>query len=136
MWRIPLVTASILAASLLVPATTSAATAPPTCLGRPATIVVPAAGRVTWGTPGPDVIVGTSGPDVIHGDGGGDIICGGDGNDQLFKDGGRMPATLVAGLGNNLLNVSDGQPGDALPDCKETDQAYWDNGDRVSNQCG
>src|SRR4030095_10153734 len=54
--------------------------APPTCNGKPATIVGTDGGDDLKGTQGPDVIVGLGGNDInIKGLGGNDVICGGKG---------------------------------------------------------
>jgi uncharacterized delta-60 repeat protein len=88
---------------------------PPTCGGRPATILGTAGADTMRGTLGNDVILGLAGNDMIRGLAGNDTICGGtgrdtliggDGNDrllgksgkdQLFGDGGRD--TLDGGTG-------------------------------------
>jgi Ca2+-binding RTX toxin-like protein len=84
-----------------VPAATPPSHAPPTCNGKPATIV---------GTDGPDDpngpddpgVKGTPGPDVIVALGGSDgVIAGGDGNDLIC--GGKGADYLVGGQGNDTL---------------------------------
>ena len=78
------------------------------CRGARATIL--AAGALTRGTRGRDVIVGRPGRDVIRGLGGNDTICGrgggdaligGAGADRLFGEGG--PDRLFGGTGRDLL---------------------------------
>jgi hypothetical protein len=71
------------------PAPTPRGQAPPTCKGKPATIVGTASGENLRGTPGPDVIVGLGGGDIIRGGPGNDVICGGKGQDLLDGDGGN-----------------------------------------------
>jgi Ca2+-binding RTX toxin-like protein len=72
----------------------------------PGAIVVAAAGLVTVGTPGDDVIFGTNGFDRISGLGGNDTIFGQDGNDQLT--GGEGNDTLCGGAGADRLDGSNG----------------------------
>jgi len=71
---------------------------PPTCGGRPATILGTAGADRMRGTLGTDVILGLAGNDTIRGLAGNDTICGGtgrdtliggDGNDRLFGVSGR-----------------------------------------------
>ncbi|MBN2113892.1 MAG: hypothetical protein JW785_07185, partial [Acidimicrobiia bacterium] len=83
-----------------------AAEAPPTCRGRPATIVGSEGDDVLVGTAGPDVIVGLGGDDVLTGGGGRDVLCGGDGDDLLRGGPGRD--VLVGGEGADRLT---GGPG-------------------------
>ncbi|MBM3695182.1 MAG: hypothetical protein FJW79_04530 [Actinobacteria bacterium] len=91
-----LVTVCCLAAFLLAPIS-AAAGDPPTCAGRPATIV---------GTPGPDYLRGTPGDDVIWGGGGDDRIYAGDGNDIVCAGPGND--VVDGGLGNDHLDGGDG----------------------------
>lgn len=90
--------------------------APPTCDGRPATII---------GTPGPDVLTGTLGPDTIAslagndrvvGRAGNDRIClgtgndrgiGGTGNDRIFAEAGND--ILLGQAGNDRLAGASGR---------------------------
>ncbi|MDG6100878.1 S8 family serine peptidase [Dactylosporangium aurantiacum] len=81
--------------------TAATAAPPPTCDGRPATIVGTAGRDVLVGTPGPDVIVALAGNDIVHGNGGADLICGDAGADVL--DGGVGADRLLGGPGNDLL---------------------------------
>ena len=90
--------------------------APPTCNGKPATIVGATGGDDLVGTPGPDVIVGDvnnsiGGDDEINGKGGNDVICasdgpdhvsGGPGDDILF--GQKGDDALEGARGNDLCN--------------------------------
>lgn len=94
--------------------------APPTCQGRPATIVgTPGDDRLT-GTSGPDVVVARGGDDRVRGLGGDDLLCGGPGADDLLGgpgddelrggagkvDGRRYWGDLLAGgAGDDLLAV-------------------------------
>ncbi len=89
------------------------ALAVPTCLGRPATIVVPTLAnenRQITGTIGDDVIVGGAGDDIIFGDGGDDRICGRRGRDVLYGwegndglSGARGRDRLYAEMGNDVI---------------------------------
>lgn len=92
----PLSVAGLLGLALLVP--TSAHAAPPTCGGRPATIVgEPGSGVV--GTEGPDVIV-SDGALSVDARGGDDVIC-------VNGETGFPPATPVpvdAGPGNDAID--------------------------------
>jgi hypothetical protein len=64
-------------------------------------IVIAAAGLVTIGTAGNDVIYGTAGDDRIFGGGGDDIVFAGGGNDQVTGNAGRD--SLCGGDGNDRL---------------------------------
>jgi hypothetical protein len=78
---------------------------PPSCQGRPATIVAsPAAG--TAGTPGDDVIVGTARGDVIRSGAGSDVVCGRGGTDAL--DAGSGDDGVNGGGGADRLNAGPG----------------------------
>lgn len=79
---------TMLAGVLVVPAGAAAA-APPTCDGRPATIVGTPGPDELNGTPGSDVIVGLGGSDTIDGAGGNDWICAGNGHDVVYGGAGR-----------------------------------------------
>ncbi|MGE5745993.1 MAG: calcium-binding protein, partial [Solirubrobacterales bacterium] len=74
------------------------ALAPPTCKGKPATILGTPGNDVRSGTPGRDVMLGLEGRDRLFGLGGNDVICGAKGKD-----------TLKGGPGNDFLG---GQKGD------------------------
>ena len=86
--------------------------APPSCLGRTATIVGTDGDDILLGTVGKDVIQAGRGDDTVLGDRGGDVICGGPGTD--FVRGGRNNDTVHGG------------PGDG-------DRAYGDLGDDQVN---
>lgn len=94
-----LVSAAVVAASLLVPA--SAAEPTPTCRGVAATIVGTPGDDRLIGTTGPDVVVGLAGDDDVRGLGGDDLLCGGRGDDTV--SGGRGDDRLVAGTGVDVL---------------------------------
>jgi len=64
-------------------------------------VTMKAAGGVTTGTPGDDVIAGSDGPDTIDGGGGNDVICGGDGDDVIL--GGDGNDRLLGGAGRDRL---------------------------------
>ena len=72
-----ILTTTVAAALLCVPAAPSHAGKPPRCLGHVATIVGTAGNDRLVGTAGPDVIMGLAGADRIDGRGGDDVICGG-----------------------------------------------------------
>ena len=83
---------------------------PPTCDGKPATIVGTSGNDSLGGTPADDVIVGLGGNDTLGRDWmaarGNDVFCGGDGADQLF--GGPDNDTLNGGDGIDSLHGGDG----------------------------
>jgi RTX calcium-binding nonapeptide repeat (4 copies) len=91
------------------------AAGPPSCRGRPATMVASPASR-TVGTPGDDVIAGTPGNDVVATGGGDDLLCGrggvdklesGDGDDEV--SGGSGNDRLAAGPGADRLRGGPGR---------------------------
>jgi Ca2+-binding RTX toxin-like protein len=88
-----------------------AATATPSCEGRPATILGTQGADSLDGTAGNDVIVGLGGDDVIHGLGGSDAICGGPGDD--IASGGPGGDGLDGGFGNDVLRCGPGHDGGA-----------------------
>ncbi len=53
------------------------------CLGRSATVVAPAGGGPTRGTPGNDVVVGSGGADRISSGAGRDLVCSRGGGDVV-----------------------------------------------------
>jgi Ca2+-binding RTX toxin-like protein len=69
---------------------------PPTCKGKPATIIGTSSNDVRSGTPGRDVMVGLAGNDRLSGLVGKDLICGGTGKDAL-KGGGKNDKLAGAG---------------------------------------
>jgi Ca2+-binding RTX toxin-like protein len=82
--------------------------APPTCDGKPATIVGTDGRDDLKGTQGPDVIVGLGGNDInIKGLGGNDVICGGKGWDFLW--GGWGKDTLLGQAGRDAIDGGDGK---------------------------
>jgi hypothetical protein len=91
------------------PCDPAGAAGPPTCRGRPATIVASPAGR-TAGTLGNDVIVGTSRRDAIGSGEGDDVICARGGTDAVKSGGGDDD--LRGGAGGDRLNA--GQDADLL----------------------
>jgi Ca2+-binding RTX toxin-like protein len=129
----------------------SADSPPPTCFGRPATIVGTDGPDVITGTSGPDVIVGLGGDDTIDGVSGGDFVCGGSGNDtvvhaafvhggsgedvihggvgldQLYGDGGADH--LYGGKGNDLLDGGSGK--DVVKGGHGSDQIFDGSGNDV-----
>ena len=80
------------------------------------TMYVAAAGQITNGTAGNDIICGSEGDDRINGAGGNDIIYGFGGNDQLI--GGDGADRMFGGLGNDMfiggpgIDFTSGGPGD------------------------
>jgi Ca2+-binding RTX toxin-like protein len=103
--------ALVLLAALLVPV--AADEPPPSCHGRPATIVgTPGNDRLT-GTPGDDVIVAMAGDDEVYAGRGHDLVCGGPGADVLFGDRGDDqlwshgggPEELWGGQGDDALHL-------------------------------
>jgi Ca2+-binding RTX toxin-like protein len=82
--------------------------APPTCNGKPATIVGTDGGDDLKGTQGPDVIVGLGGNDInIKGLGGNDVICGGKGADFLWGSWGKD--TLLGQAGRDAFDGGNGK---------------------------
>jgi Ca2+-binding RTX toxin-like protein len=63
--------------------------APPTCKGKPATIVGTEGTDVRKGTSGKDVIVGLGGNDKLYGEAGKDTLKGGPGKDKLKGGAGK-----------------------------------------------
>jgi Ca2+-binding RTX toxin-like protein len=90
-----------------VPAATPPSHAPPTCNGKPATILGTDGPDDLEGTQGPDVIVGLGGDDInINGLRGNDVICGGKGWDFLV--GGPGKDTLLGQADRDALDGGDG----------------------------
>ncbi|MGB0101214.1 MAG: hypothetical protein WBP61_13120 [Nocardioides sp.] len=121
----PAAVAALLLA-VIVPAPALGAAPPPSCQGRPATIVGTAEADEISGTSGDDVVVALGGDDTVRGRGGDDLICGGDGADELRGGPGDdrlhgerdafhnfrgtrylVPDVLVGGAGDDLLDVGD-----------------------------
>ena len=103
--------------TLLSPAHAAPTPSPPSCFGKPATIV---------GTPGNDTLVGQGGvSDVIWGGGGNDTIIGGDfyGEDQIP---GSAPDLLCGGPGDDRVLGSPGN--DKLSGGKGNDRVDGENG--------
>jgi uncharacterized delta-60 repeat protein len=98
----------------------STKSAPPLCMGKPATIVGTAGADHLKGTAKADVIVALGGNDTIDGGGGNDVICAGAGNDHVSGgagndridgqagadviSGGAGKDTLDGGAGNDVLS--------------------------------
>jgi Ca2+-binding RTX toxin-like protein len=87
------------------PAATAAP--PPTCKGKPASIVGTNGNDVRKGTSGKDVIVGLGGNDTLSGLAGNDVICGGAGKDTL--KGGKGKDTLLGQKGKDTLKGGAGK---------------------------
>src|SRR5262245_5982217 len=79
---------------------------PPTCEGKPVTILGTPGADFLVGTPGPDVILGGDGNDVIRGLGGNDVICGGQDDDDIYGEAGNDIA--YGGPGNDRLSGMNG----------------------------
>jgi len=84
---------------------------PPTCKGKPATVVGTPGTDILAGTGGADVIAALGGSDSVKALGGRDLVCGGDGNDKINGGGGRDRLFGEAGKdrlkgagGNDKLN--------------------------------
>jgi hypothetical protein len=93
---------------------------PPSCMGMPATCLVPPGGAPFFATDGDDVIVGTDGRDVIFAQAGNDTVCSLDGNDKVHGDAGND--TIDAGPGNDKVYGGIGQ--DALIGGEGNDELY------------
>jgi Ca2+-binding RTX toxin-like protein len=96
-----------------------AAAPPPTCKGKPASIVGTNGNDLRTGTPGPDVIVGQGGNDTLSGLAGNDLICGGSGKDTL--KGGAGKDSLLGQKGKDTLKGGGGK--DLCKGGKGTDTA-------------
>ena len=83
---------------LQLAALTSAAPAPRTCFGHPATIVTGPGRDLVFGTAGRDVIVTGRGRDVVIARAGDDVICAGPGRDFVLGGRGRDVAAGGAGV--------------------------------------
>jgi Ca2+-binding RTX toxin-like protein len=83
------------------------AAAPPTCKGKPATIVGTVGRDAVKGTSRRNVIVGLGGNDKLSGLGGNDLICGGKGNDTL--NGGKGKDKLYGQKGKDTLKGGAGK---------------------------
>jgi RTX calcium-binding nonapeptide repeat (4 copies) len=79
---------------------------PPTCNGKPATIVGTEGNDIRKGTSSKDVIAGLGGNDTLSGLGGNDLTCGGAGKDTL--KGGKGNDNLLGKAGKDTLK---GKPG-------------------------
>jgi Ca2+-binding RTX toxin-like protein len=86
------------------------AVSPPTCRGKPVTIVgSPGNDRLVGSTSAgtPDVIAALGGDDRIKGNNGSDVICGGDGNDRV--NGGKGKDSISGDAGADRLGGSAGK---------------------------
>jgi hypothetical protein len=81
--------------------------APPTCKGKPATIVGTDGNDVRIASPGRDVIAVLGGSDRVSGLGGNDLICAGKGKDTLKGDKGKD--TLLGQKGKDTLKGGGGK---------------------------
>jgi Ca2+-binding RTX toxin-like protein len=79
---------------------------PPTCFGRPPTIVGTAGDDTIIGTGGDDVIVGGTGNDSVNGLLGSDRVCAGTGGDVV--NGGGGDDFVFGGPGADVINGEDG----------------------------
>jgi glucose/arabinose dehydrogenase len=91
----------------LPPANAVGQSAPPTCQGRPATIVGTKGNDVRKGTSANDVIVSLGGNDELSGLAGKDLICGGADKDTL--KGGKGKDTLLGQEGTDKLTGGGGK---------------------------
>jgi Tol biopolymer transport system component len=112
---------------------------PARCLGRRATIVAPAGGRLTRGTRGNDVIVGSGAADRISSGGGRDLVCSRGGDDRVRTGGGAD--RVSAGPGNDRVRtgrgadrVNSGSGRDRVNCGAGNDRARGDRADRL-NRC-
>ena len=91
------------------------AAAPPTCFGKPATVVGTPGNDQLGGTPSRDVIIALAGDDRIGGAGGDDLICAGSGADLVYAEAGSDRVSGGPGddqlLGGNGRDRLDGGPG-------------------------
>jgi hypothetical protein len=89
------------------PPSGNAAGNPPTCQGRPATLVGTGGSDTLSGTPGHDLIAGLGGNDKLSGLAGNDLICGGAGKDRLY--GGKGNDKLYGKAGRDTLKGGPGK---------------------------
>lgn len=118
-----------LATGLLAGVPAAQTGSPPSCFGKPATIVAGNGDSNIQGTNNPDVIVAGNGENDIDGKRGGDLICGGKDGDDVFgnrgddkmKSGGGIDfiagnkgddLSLGGGGADQLDAVQDSLPGD------------------------
>jgi Ca2+-binding RTX toxin-like protein len=103
-----------------------------TCLGRHATIIVPAGREQVKGTPTADVIV-AKGTHMISGRSGNDRICAGRGNDRILGGGGSD--WIDAGNGDDAIEGENGS--DRLFGGSGTDSILGNRGnDRIAAGAG
>ena len=109
---------------------------PPTCGGRPATILGTSRKDTIRGTFGPDVILGGRGNDTIRGLEGKDTICGGPGRDTLIGNDGKD--RLLGEGGDDKLfgdNGSDSLDGGSGRDaCRTGERARRCEGEPASSK--
>jgi Tol biopolymer transport system component len=111
--------------------------APPRCLGRRATVVAPAGGGRTLGTPGNDVIVGSRKADRISSRGGRDLVCSRGGDDRVKTGAGADRVSAGAGddrvtTGGGVDRVNPGSGRDRVSCGAGRDRAHRDRADRLS----
>ncbi|MGH9365714.1 MAG: hypothetical protein ACRD1B_10700 [Thermoanaerobaculia bacterium] len=104
---------------------------PPTCNGKPATIVGTDNSETIIGTLGPDVIVALGGDDVVFGGAGNDAICGGLGRDRLFGQAGRD--NFKGGSGRDRINGGGGN--DKMNGGGGTDRCKGGSGTDTATSC-
>ena len=80
---------------------------PPTCAGKPSTIVGTDASELIEGTKGADVIAALGGNDDVEGGKGPDVVCAGDGNDEV--EGGAAKDSLRGAAGKDKLEGDAGK---------------------------
>jgi Tol biopolymer transport system component len=111
--------------------------APPRCLGRRATIVAPAGGGRTRGTPGNDVIVGSKAADRVFSGAGRDLVCSLGGADRVNTGAGDDRVAAGAGddrvmAGGGADRVNPGRGRDRVKCGAGQDRARRDRADRLS----
>jgi Tol biopolymer transport system component len=113
----------------------------PRCLGRRATIVAPAGGGPTRGTPGNDVIVGSRGADSISSGGGRDAVCSRGGDDRVTTGAGADRVSAGPGddrvtTGGGADSVKPGSGRDRVKTGRGNDDLGLADGGRDRVNCG
>jgi len=100
------------------------ASAEPSCLGRPATLVSVDGDTQVHGTEKADVIVTGAGDDVVHGGGGNDRVCSSGGEDRVLGEVGRD--LVDSGAGEDFVEGGNGS--DEVEGGSGTDSLIGDRG--------
>jgi uncharacterized repeat protein (TIGR01451 family) len=103
--------------------------APPTCAGKPATIIGTAGPDTLVGTEGDDVIRAFSGDDLVFGNRGGDLICAGLGSDVVRSGAGND--VVLSGPGSDYVRGRRGD--DILAGRRGRDRLRGGRGDDLLN---